>query len=155
MPTEPGVPPFELLGLVTAKTLGERPIVPPPPPGKVLAAGDLLGLVTTTLPEEPEAADFAAAVAAVERSPTTAANKAWNWPSGKGCHGLLYLQRRLLVDTHTRERSLGKACSNRRLETGPRALGNLNKLLRKRRISSRQIARRGLDRPSVGIWAGD
>ena len=55
----------------------------PPAPGKVLVAGEKLGLVTTTLPEEPVAADSAAAVAAVERSPTTAANRAWNWPSGK------------------------------------------------------------------------
>ena len=47
-----------------------------PLPGLNLVPGDLLGLTMTTLPAEPVAADSAAAVAAVERSPTTAENKA-------------------------------------------------------------------------------
>ena len=46
-------------------------------------AGDVFGLVTTTLPAEPVAKEVAAAVAAVERSPATAANEAWNCPSWK------------------------------------------------------------------------
>ena len=60
--------------------------------------GDVFGLVTTTLPTEPVAEAVAAAVAAVERSPATAANAAWNCPSWKLGHGLLDEQGRLLVD---------------------------------------------------------
>ena len=48
----------------------------PPPPGLLLDPGDVFGLVTTTLPTELLAKAVAASVAAVERSPATAANEA-------------------------------------------------------------------------------
>jgi hypothetical protein len=51
----------------------------PPPPSVELGPVDVFGLVTITLPAEP----VAAAVAAVERSPATAAREAWNAPSWK------------------------------------------------------------------------
>jgi hypothetical protein len=54
---------------------------PPPPPGVSVDRGDELGLMITTLPTELSANALAAAVAAVERSPATAANDAWNCPS--------------------------------------------------------------------------
>src|SRR5450631_823397 len=54
---------------------------PPPPPGVSVDRGDELGLIITTLPTELSANALAAAVAAVERSPATAANDAWNCPS--------------------------------------------------------------------------
>src|SRR5258706_15744347 len=56
---------------------------PPPPPGVRVDRGDALGLITITLPTELSANAVAAAVAAVERSPATAANEAWNCPSSK------------------------------------------------------------------------
>src|SRR5450432_1620471 len=53
----------------------------PPPPGVSVDRGDELGLTIITLPTELSANALAAAVAAVERSPATAANEAWNCPS--------------------------------------------------------------------------
>ena len=51
---------------------------PPPLPGKVLRDAATFRLVTTTLPAELDAEAAATSVAAVERSPATAAKEAWN-----------------------------------------------------------------------------
>jgi hypothetical protein len=54
--------------------------VVPPPPKFVFNPGEPFGLVTTTLPTDVFAEAVAAAVAAVERSPATAAKAFWNSP---------------------------------------------------------------------------
>jgi hypothetical protein len=49
--------------------------VAPPPPGFVVVRNELFGFTTTTLPTAPTADSFAAAMAAVDKSPATAANE--------------------------------------------------------------------------------
>ena len=57
--------------------------VEPPPPGFVLVRLPTLGFTTTTLPTEVFAEFVAAIVAAVERSPETAAKEFWKPSSSK------------------------------------------------------------------------
>ena len=53
----------------------------PAPPGSLGNPGDRFGFTMTTLPTELVADDTAASVAAVDRSPATAAKAFWNSPS--------------------------------------------------------------------------
>ena len=118
-------------------------------------AGEKLGLVTTTLPEEPDSGRLCRRGGRGGEIADHGGKQGLELAIRKGRHGLLDLQRRLLVDAHAGQRGLGKACSDRSLEPRPRVLGNLNQLLRQRRIGPCQIARGGLDRARVGIRAGD
>ena len=55
----------------------------PPPPGWVVRPRAVPGVTITTLPTEAVADAAAASTAAVDRSPATAANDAWNALSSK------------------------------------------------------------------------
>jgi hypothetical protein len=65
-----------LVLMLNAADVMAMTVPPPPPPPRADDPADELGLVATTLPAELDAYALAASVAAVERSPATAANAA-------------------------------------------------------------------------------
>jgi hypothetical protein len=67
--------PFAVVTLIAAAENWIGNVVPPPP-GWVVDADEVVGLVTTTLPTEAAEEASAASVAAVDKSPATAANAA-------------------------------------------------------------------------------
>jgi hypothetical protein len=69
--------------MMTPEAVMASALTAPPPPRAMVGLGDVFGLTATTLPAELVAEAVAAAVAAVERSPATAAKEAWNCPSWK------------------------------------------------------------------------
>jgi hypothetical protein len=72
-----------VLGMVRTGAVSWTSAETPPPPPVVRFPRGEFGLKIITLPTELVANAVAASVAAVERSPATAANEAWNCPSWK------------------------------------------------------------------------
>ena len=64
-----------VLDAATVELIWKNAVDPPPPPGFVLVRLPTLGFTTMTLPTELFAEFVAAIVAAVERSPETAAKE--------------------------------------------------------------------------------
>ena len=129
--------------------------VEPPPPGFVVDRGEPVGFVIVTLPTEAVADDSAAAVAAVERSPATAAKAVLKFAVLKIGNRLLDEQGRFLIYIRTGNRSLSEPGGNRRLKPRRRTFRQVNEVRSHRRIASGQVPDKRLDGTGISIRRDD
>jgi len=131
---------------------------PPPPPGVSVERGDACSGCSRSrcLPNWlPKA--VAASVAAVERSPATAVNEAWNCPSWKPAT-LADELGRLLVDGRTSYCGLGESGSDRRPKSRVSSFRNRIRSAASEasvparcRVVASMVRDRNLERPERGI----